>query len=531
MRENVLQAAKWAEALRPVRKELVKPLLDVFHDTARPEAERGQAADLLADLAEDRPEVLAEVLMEAGAKQFAVVLGKLTAHRQQGVRLLEAELAKESPQEALEPARESLAQRQANAAVALLRMDQAEKVWPLLQHRRDPRVRSYLIHHVGPLGVDARSLVRRLVEQEEPDVTARRALLLCLAEPGPDQLSGAERLALVPKLLALYCDDPDPGLHGAAEWVLRQWGEEKKLDAMAEVLKKRDHKTAKEGVRPPDGRCWYVNGQGQTFALVLDPHEFLMGSPHDEEGRDKRAQGKIETPHRRRIGRSFAVATKEVTVEQFKFLLRSHIYDTDVATTPQHPVNSVSWYDAAEYCNRLSAQEKIPEDQWCYEEYENEGKKGLRMRQNYLHLTGYRLPTEAEWEYACRADAVTRRYFGESDRLLGRYVWYTENSKDRNMLPPGSLRPNDLGLFDMLGNAFEWCQDEGGFYPQGQGGEPAEDKESSADTVEITDKKSRVVRGGSYVHETMSVRSAYRGFAPPERRNKIYGVRPARTIH
>ena len=84
--------------------------------------------------------------------------------------------------------------------------------------------------------------------------------------------------------------------------------------------------------------------------------------------------------------------------------------------------------------------------------------EGMTIPADVLQRTGYRLPTEAEWEYACRAGAVTSRYYGHSIDLLDAYAWYQANSKD-HAWPCGSLFPNDLGLFDMLGNVYEWCQD------------------------------------------------------------------------
>jgi formylglycine-generating enzyme required for sulfatase activity len=78
----------------------------------------------------------------------------------------------------------------------------------------------------------------------------------------------------------------------------------------------------------------------------------------------------------------------------------------------------------------------------------------MKMAANYLQRTGYRLPTEAEWEFACRAGAVTSFYFGDSKELLPRYAWYQKNSQNK-LWPVGSLKPNDLGLFDMAGNAWE----------------------------------------------------------------------------
>ena len=83
----------------------------------------------------------------------------------------------------------------------------------------------------------------------------------------------------------------------------------------------------------------------------------------------------------------------------------------------------------------------------------------MRIKADALKLPGYRLPTEAEWEYACRAGAVTSRYYGLSVDLLGRYAWYLKNAQQRAW-PCGSLQPNDLGLFDMLGNVLEWCQED-----------------------------------------------------------------------
>src|SRR5438094_7675754 len=85
-------------------------------------------------------------------------------------------------------------------------------------------------------------------------------------------------------------------------------------------------------------------------------------------------------------------------------------------------------------------------------------KKGMTLPADYLQRSGYRLPTEAEWEYACRAGAVTSRYYGESEELLGKYAWYGSNSAGHTW-PVGMLKPNDLGLFDMHGNVYTWCQE------------------------------------------------------------------------
>ena len=118
--------------------------------------------------------------------------------------MLTAEIDKKLPAElpSSDDKREKLAKRQANAAVALLRMNQPAKVWPLLKHSPDPRVRSYLIHRLSPLGADAKAIVKRL--DEEPDITIRRALLLSLGEYGEKDFPLDDRKALLPKLQEIY---------------------------------------------------------------------------------------------------------------------------------------------------------------------------------------------------------------------------------------------------------------------------------------------------------------------------------------
>jgi formylglycine-generating enzyme required for sulfatase activity len=142
-----------------------------------------------------------------------------------------------------------------------------------------------------------------------------------------------------------------------------------------------------------------------------------------------------------------------------------------------------------------------------------------------LERTGYRLPTEAEWEFSCRAGTSTSRYHGLSVALLGAYARDQASSQD-HAWPGGSLLDNDLGLFDMLGNVYEWCQDPYGRYQPGADGSITD---QIALREHIYDRNPRLLRGGSFTYLPPFVRSASRFRDAPPNRNAVLGFRIART--
>src|SRR5262249_26010340 len=181
---------------------------------------------------------------------------------------------------------------------------------------------------------------------------------------------------------------------------------------------------------------------------------------------------------------------------------------------------AVSWFGAAAYCNWLSQQEGLPKDQWCYLPNERgQYDQGMTISADALRRAGYRLPTEVEWEYACRAGATTSRYYGLSLDLLGKYAWYQANSQE-HAWRCGSLFPNDLGLFDMLGNVYEWCQERRSDRP-----ERLESKKVDIINMNI----SRLIRGGTFFDLPAYVRSAFRDAYAPVGRRTIFGFRPTST--
>jgi serine/threonine protein kinase/formylglycine-generating enzyme required for sulfatase activity len=512
------------ETLQPIHRLLVPPLAMVIRDGKRHESERGWAANLLAEYAADDPASLADVLLDADDRAFALLFPKFQAQGEPGLVLLGTTL--EQQPGASEDAKEKLARRQANAAIALLKMCQAEKVWPLLKHSPDPRLRTYLIHRMSPMKVDVRMIISRL--DLERDLSVRRALLLSLGEYG--EIDPKTRSSVEEKLRDWYRNDPDPGLHGAAEWLLRQWGHGSWIKQIDEEWAKntQERTTRLERLRQKlrtekkPKPAWYINGQGQTMVIIPGPVVFQMGSPPTEAGREANE----ETLPRVRIGHTFALSTKPVTVEQFgRFLKVAPLSDS--APELDCPVTHISWFAAAEYCNWLSKEEGLSVSEWCYVPKDGKYEPGMSLAPDNLTRIGYRLSTEAEFEFACRAGKITSRFFGESEKFLGNYDWYLANAGNRTH-PVGGLKPNELGFFDMYGNASTWCQNRG-HYPREAGGKPTEDSGWDG-TLTVYGDQFRRVRVASYQVPAMGLRSASRRGVVPTAGWDGNGLRVARTI-
>jgi formylglycine-generating enzyme required for sulfatase activity/tRNA A-37 threonylcarbamoyl transferase component Bud32 len=431
-----------------------------------------------------------------------------------------------------EAARLARAPRQANAAALLLSLGKEGPVWPLLKQVPTPDVRSHVLARLGTHGIAADTIVRRL--KVETDATARRALILGLGELGDKDLPAEQRNQLLPLLLKWYREEADAGVHGAIDWLLRHGKEgpaQRKVDwAAAKELDRIDREL--RGL-PAGGRQWFVNGQGQTYTIVPGPVDFLMGTPVDE----PLHIADLETQHRRHIGRSYAIATKAVTVADFEQFLKDCPQVKAGGNTPYNPepacpLVGVSWFDALQYCRWLSEKEGMTEEQMCcpsIDEIEKckNGKAPMHLPLGYLERTGYRLPTEAEWEHACRAQTTTAWSCGGSEELLGRYALYWKNSRDRTW-PVGQKRPNDLGLFDMHGNVWQWCQTY--IWPYNAAAmEDKEDIEYDKDTYDILDKYERPCRGGAFNKQARELRAGYRVNDGASYRSQMIGVRLART--
>ena len=292
VRENPLLIGAWREVFLPVNEVLAEPLLAIYGDRSRPE-QRALAASLLLDFAihpgnPHSTEDLIELIGESDPPLFQRIVDAIP-DRAQAVVLLATKLDKIAQFD------DVLARRQGRVATALGRLGEPERLWPLLKHSDDPGVRTELIHDLARFRVDPGVVIERL--KMEPDVSARRAAVLALGEYPVNLIPADDRLALMPTLTAWYRNDPDPGVHGAVDWLLRQkWDQGLELDRIDTEL---------AGVGLTENRDWYINGQRQTFAVVRPPDRYLMGSPPSEVNRFPE-----EYLHWVQIPRSFAIATR-----------------------------------------------------------------------------------------------------------------------------------------------------------------------------------------------------------------------------
>lgn len=425
--------------------------------------------------------------------------------------------------------RVALAGRQANAAIALFRLNETSPLWQTLAAKSptepfaDPAPRNEIVDRLEPLGVGPEKLIEQFWQSS--DGVLRRTILHALDQFAPDRIAADQRERLLAELPQLYRQPADAGLHSAAEWLLKRWGQPEVLQQLEKGLPRQ---------RDPSPRAgWYVNQQGQSFAVLRRPGVFLMGTPNDDPQVNAPWN---EVPHLHGIGHSFALGMKEVTRAEFKRFRPDHAFGLGkYAPTDDCPATDVSFYDAVEYCRWLSAREGFSESQIGYPSVASTG--GFAPYPDHLDRPGYRLPTEAEFEYACRAGTTASRFFGDGTAAIDLYCWYADNA-GRRTHPVGERRPNAFGLFDMLGNVSEWSLDWNGFYPSGLGRTPCWDDVSLLSggylawnqVRDLRTPRQYSFRGGSWQTDARYLRSSQRGNRPPTSYTNDIGFRVARTI-
>ncbi|MDR1867743.1 MAG: formylglycine-generating enzyme family protein [Treponema sp.] len=230
--------------------------------------------------------------------------------------------------------------------------------------------------------------------------------------------------------------------------------------------------------------------------ITIQGGKFLMGSNATEKFRKRDEIQHTVTVH------SFLMASCEVTQEEYEALMQ---VNPSGFQGENLPVETVSWYDTINYCNKRSIQEGLNPAYIIEGTYVQWDKKS----------NGYRLPTEAEWEYACRAGTKFPYYTG--------YILNTNQAnfdrKIRKTTPVGSYPPNPWGLYDIYGNVWDWCWDWYGVYSTTTQTDPSGASEGSQ----------RCWRGGSWGSTSQVMRSAFRGYSLPNLKFNYLGFRVVRS--
>jgi serine/threonine protein kinase/formylglycine-generating enzyme required for sulfatase activity len=429
----------WVEALMPVRHSLVEPLRGSFQSSAN-EGESLLAASILAQfLGDDEPQLL-ELALQSSPRQFAVFTKAL---KNQGGRL-QAALVREARQtiaaDASQEVRDQQARRAANAIALLHQMGDDELLWPALEHRRDPRLRTFLVHHFYAVPESADAWRRALETARDPG--ARQALILLLGGSAGAAAPAEPASGLVAALLDIFRHDADAGVHGAAEWALRRLGQEAALEPIIAEL-------SQAGMR--SGFGWYITKSKLTMVIFNSMESVRLGSPPTEPGHESN-----ETEWSADVDWTFAISATEITQAAYREICPDFEYaNNEFAPDDQNPVNAVTWLDASRYCRLLSEHEGIAESEMAVPPASPEPTGSYP---DFRERAGYRLPTEVEWEVACRAGTETPRFFGYAPELLSLYCCYIDNSRGQCWHVAHGW-PNAAGMFDMLGNVSEWCYD------------------------------------------------------------------------
>jgi len=536
------------EMLRPIRALLLEDLGRIFSDPQATDGQRLSAANAFVDYAGSDIAKLSDLLMVATPEQYSVLYPWFAASPAASTVDDLSQIAAMLPPEKLGSlARVLFGQRRANAAVTLLQLGELEKVLKVFAWTDDLEASTQFIFRCRPCGAGLESLLDclQLVSdslQERYPKDARYGLLLALGEFTLEEVPASRRDALLGQLADWYRNDPSSGVHGAAGWLLRKWGQAdiaRKVDqttfpysadrewfTMAISVTPTSSPKPEQANPEPPSKPLATKTFYYTF-IVFRGGEYTIGSVADEPDRTR-----DETRHSVKLTRPFALLDREITFEEL--IAFSSKYDRFMQQYDAQPADACfgpNWYCSVGYCRWLGQQTGLLEADQAYADPESLDKELYPREQNQddlavntapvnwpleLSRRGFRLPTESEWEVASRAGARTTYGFGSEVSLLGRFGWFKQNS-NKHAHPPMELRPNVRGLFDLHGNQMEWSHDWYGNY----------DAEMITDPQGPERDSSRVIRGGSWLDDAANCRASIRGPNDPTFRSGSFGFRLA----
>ncbi|HBJ35967.1 MAG TPA: hypothetical protein DDZ51_14710 [Planctomycetaceae bacterium] len=572
---NPLRVAIWIDALMPVASQLNPELQRIFaaSPSSRSQTEIDLATEILQVYAAEDFNLLHELILVGQPRQFARFFPLYAKFRQQAIESLRSELERSivSSAAAVIAApnappdnthrlsvdlpvldRQAAIERQANAAIALFRLEDPKPVYSFLTVDRDPEALTQFIHRirgreVSPsLLIDAwdelnrREIPKDSLQKQQHDYRLY-GFLLGLGEFEWEQLPPQRRAALASELAEMYALHPSRAVHSAIGWLLRRWGQDEQVRRVDQTPLDYDSSGNRQWfvleVKPPAASlsdidpdlsiaadAGSINTSGEQWAgdappflddlttpmyftmIVLPGGEFQLGT------QDNTRPAKIAGP--------IAVSDREVTWRQFSPMdgdrrRRTWTLQFKRPLSSDDPVFAVNWFEAVNYCRWLSMAIGLEEDSQSYVSIEM--PPGIDSKSGWLELPigtewtmrlnrpGFRLLNEAEWEYAARLSVDAPFNFGASEALLEDYGWHQRNSQQW-CRPAAQLRPSLGGLFDIHGNLWEWTDD---WYTPGV---------------------DRVNRGGGWLSTAWHCRSSIRRGNSPTIRSDRIGFRVALSL-
>ncbi|MCC6510742.1 MAG: protein kinase [Pirellulaceae bacterium] len=526
------------EYLRPLSPRLLQDLDKIFSNSKASESYRLGAANAFADYAAYDLDRLTNLLSSASPEQHAILYPLVAVSESQAtIMQLSSIVATDPPNSLGSSERVSFGRRRASAAITLLRLGERQKALTALQLSDDLEPLTQFSARCRAYGVQINDLLDCLQLLSEKtskhsSPMARYALLLALGEFSLSEVPEKQRSSLLDMLTRWYREDPCSGVHSAAGWLLRQWGQSAAVRYIDQTpipySPDRQWFTLAIDVKPmPPADSPALETKTFYYTFVVFPAgQYDIGSVADEPDRQK-----DELRHKVTLSRPFALLDREITFEELiaydpGYTARMQQDDA----TPHDAGSGVHWYDSIGFCRWLAGQMGVSESDQSYASPESLAvathPRELNPESNWAPRNwellpgrrGFRLPTEAEWEVGSRFGTRTIYNQGSDPALLHRFAWYIENSQ-KHVHPPKELRPGHSGLFDVHGNVYEWCHDWYGEY----------ETKTISDPSGIRDGTGRVFRGGGWYGNAALCSSANRGRYYPSTRNSYTGFRLAMT--
>ena len=478
-----------AARLESLREESLPLLRSQFEDSTVAPQYRLHAALALARLGEVETPFLVESISGAAADECPNIVAALDE--------VSATALESIAEQAVEAEGRKDWKSKARLAITALYLRDHTLAAEMSRQRSDPIQRTLFIETFSTWHTDLDRLVDSVVQFDDADF--RSAMCLAIGSVPIDKLSLADRQRWAPVFEEWYWQ-PDALTHSAADWAIRRWNLE--LPAQPESS---------------EDRQWLLNSVGMTM-VNINPGTFVRTDSYLDLDRYAHERHQERVYQSVELTRSFLISDKEVTRAQFLEFMNDPDVPADqkpadwvspaqFTPTAEHPAQKVAWFNAMMFCNWLSRKEGFTP---CYQ-------GSARDWGTIPDVDGYRLPSEAEYEYVCRAGTKTTYSFGDDDSLLDRYaaVGTTRPSV------VGSHMPNGWGVFDVHGNLYEWCSDWKAPYGTA--------KRVIDPHGAIVQSGTRILRGGSFSHGAIEARSTHRFSYGHHRDFDYIGFRVART--